>query len=107
VAPPPDEFIVLDSPEDVAAAAAAEIAEALHQGSRSLVLAGGTTPQRCYELLAGIEVEWGRVSILFGDERCVPPDHPDSNYRVAREALLDRVSPATIYRMPAELGPDQ
>jgi len=107
VAAPPDEFIVLDSPEDVAAAAAADIAEALRQDSRSLVLAGGTTPQRCYELLAGIEVEWGRVSILFGDERCVPPDHPDSNYRMAREALLDRVSPGTIYRMPAELGPDE
>jgi len=107
VAAPPDEFIVLDSPEDVAAAAAADIAEALHQDSRSLVLAGGTTPQRCYELLAGIEVEWGRVSILFGDERCVPPDHPDSNYRMAREALLDRVAPGTVYRMPAELGPDE
>ncbi len=106
MAAPPDEFIVLDSPEDVAAAAAADIAEALHQDSRSLVLAGGTTPQRCYELLAGIDVEWGRVSILFGDERCVPPDHPDSNYRMAREALLDRVSPGTVYRMPAELGPD-
>jgi len=107
VAEPPDEFIVLDSPEDVAAAAAADIAEALHQDSRSLVLAGGTTPQRCYELLAGIEVEWARVSILFGDERCVPPDHPDSNYRMAREALLDRVAPGTVYRMPAELGPDE
>ncbi|HKB18066.1 MAG TPA: 6-phosphogluconolactonase [Candidatus Dormibacteraeota bacterium] len=107
MAEPPDEFIVLDSPEDVAAAAAADIAEALHQDSRSLVLAGGTTPQRCYELLAGIEVEWARVSILFGDERCVPPDHPDSNYRMAREALLDRVAPGTVYRMPAELGPDE
>ena len=107
MAEPPDEFIVLDSPEDVAAAAAADIAEALHQDSRSLVLAGGTTPQRCYELLAGIAVEWARVSILFGDERCVPPDHPDSNYRMAREALLDRVAPGTVYRMPAELGPDE
>jgi 6-phosphogluconolactonase len=103
----PDEFIVLDTPEDVAAAAAADIAEALRKDSRSLVLAGGTTPQRCYELLSGIELAWGRVSILFGDERCVPPDHPDSNYRMAREALLDRVSPATVYRMPAELGPDE
>ncbi len=101
------EFTVLDSAEDVAAAAAADITEALHDGARSLVLAGGTTPQRCYELLSRMEVTWGRVSILFGDERCVPPDHPDSNYRMAREALLDRVAPATIYRMPAELGPDE
>jgi 6-phosphogluconolactonase len=101
------DFTVLDSAEDVAAAAAADITEALHDGARSLVLAGGTTPQRCYELLSRMEVTWGRVSILFGDERCVPPDHPDSNYRMAREALLDRVAPATIYRMPAELGPDE
>ena len=101
------DFTILDSAEDVAAAAAADIAEALREGARSLVLAGGTTPQRCYELLSGMEVAWGRVSILFGDERCVPPHHPDSNYRMAREALLDRVAPATVYRMPAELGPDE
>jgi 6-phosphogluconolactonase len=100
------EFVVLETPEDVASAAAAEIAEALGEGARNLVLAGGTTPQRCYALLSQMDVEWGRVTILFGDERCVPPHHPDSNYRMAREALLDRVSPATVHRMPAELGPD-
>ena len=103
----PAEFTVLDSPEDVAAAAAADIAEALRDGARNLVLAGGTTPQKCYELMAHMDVEWGRVTILFGDERCVRPDHPDSNYRMARESLLDRVSPATVHRMPAELGPDE
>jgi 6-phosphogluconolactonase len=102
-----NEFTVLESPEDVAAAAASDIADALREGARSLVLAGGTTPQRCYELLAQMDVEWGRVTILFGDERCVHPDHPDSNYRMARETLLDRVSPATVHRMPAELGPDE
>ena len=99
-------FTVLESAEDVAAAAAAEISQALWKGARTLVLAGGTTPKRCYELLSAMEVEWGRVSVLFGDERCVHPDHPESNYRMAREALLDRVAPATVYRMPAELGPD-
>jgi 6-phosphogluconolactonase len=101
------EFTVLDSAEDVAVAAATEIAEALRDGARTLVLAGGTTPQRCYELLSGMQVMWGRVSVLFGDERCVPPHHPDSNYRMARAALLDRVAPATVYRMPAELGPEE
>ena len=101
------EFTVLDTPEDVAAAGAAAIAQALQEGSRTLVLAGGTTPARCYELLANLEVEWGRVTVLFGDERCVPPDHPDSNYRMARETLLDKVAPATVHRMPAELGPDE
>jgi 6-phosphogluconolactonase len=102
-----NEFTVLDSPEDVAMAAASDIANALREGARSLVLAGGTTPQRCYELLSQMDIEWGRVTILFGDERCVRPDHPDSNYRMARETLLDRVSPATVHRMPAELGPDE
>jgi 6-phosphogluconolactonase len=101
------DFTVLESPEDVAAAAAADIAEALGEGARTLVLAGGTTPRRCYELLAHLEVEWGRVTVLFGDERCVHPDHADSNYRMAREALLDRVAPATVHRIPGELGPEE
>ncbi len=101
------EFTVLATAEEVAEAAAAEIADVLRGGAQSLVLAGGTTPKRCYELLAELDVQWGRVSVLFGDERCVPPDHPDSNYRMVKESLLDRVAPATVYRMPAELGPDE
>jgi 6-phosphogluconolactonase len=101
------EFTVLDTAEDVAEAGAADIAKALRGGARTLVLAGGTTPRRCYELLSRLEVEWGRVAVLFGDERCVQPDHPDSNYRMARESLLDRVAPATVHRMPGELGPDE
>ena len=101
------EFQVLATPEDVARAAADQIVAALDGGARTLVLAGGNTPKRCYELLAGAEVRWGRVTVLFGDERCVPPDHPDSNYRVAREVLLDRVAPATVHRIAGELGPDE
>jgi len=101
------DYTILATAEDVAAAAAAEIAKALGEGSRTLVLAGGTTPRRCYELLARLEVTWGRVSVLFGDERCVPPQHPDSNYEMACDALLDHVAPATVYRIPAELGPDE
>ena len=100
------EFIVLATAEEVAEACAADIAEALRGGARTLVLTGGTSPRRAYELLAELDVEWGRVSILFGDERCVPPLDPESNYRMAKDNLLDRVNPATIYRIPAELGPD-
>jgi 6-phosphogluconolactonase len=81
------------------------VAAALGEGARTLVLAGGSTPRRCYELLAGMPVTWGRVTILFGDERCVPPDHPDSNYWMARLSLIDSVFPASVHRMPAELGP--
>jgi 6-phosphogluconolactonase len=101
------EFTVLETPEEVAEAGAAAIALALQEGARTLVLAGGTTPARCYQLLADLEVEWGRVTVLFGDERCVQPDHPDSNYKMARETLLDKVAPASVHRMPAELGPDE
>ena len=101
------EFQVLATAEDVAGAAAREIADALRGGGHSFVLAGGTTPKRCYELLAAMDVPWGRVAVLFGDERCVAADDPDSNYLMARDTLLARVSPATVYRMPGELGPDE
>ena len=100
------EFVVLSTAEDVAAAAAHEMADAL-SGGGSLVLTGGTSPRRSYELLSDLPVPWGRVTILFGDERCVPPLDPESNYRMAKEALLDKVNPATVHRMPGELGPDQ
>ncbi len=98
---------VLADAQAVAQAAAGEIAKALRGGARTLVLAGGTTPRRAYELLAGMDVKWGRVTVLFGDERCVPPDDPESNYRIARQSLLDRVAPATVHRVPAELGPEE
>ena len=101
------EFEVLETAEDVAESAAAEIAAALSEGARTLVLTGGTTPKRCYELLTQADITWGRVTVLFGDERCVPPDHPDSNYRMARETLLDKVAPGTVHRMAGELGPDE
>ena len=101
------EFTVLADAEDVAEDAAADIAQALRDGARTLVLTGGTSPIRCYELLTELDVEWGRVSVLFGDERCVPPLDPESNYRMAKESLLDRVNPATVYRIPGELGPDE
>jgi 6-phosphogluconolactonase len=99
-------FTVLATAEEVAEAAAADIAEAVRDGARTLVLTGGTSPVRAYQLLSELDVPWGRVAVLFGDERCVPPLDAESNYRVVKEALLDRVNPATVYRIPAELGPD-
>ncbi|HKW70302.1 MAG TPA: 6-phosphogluconolactonase [Candidatus Dormibacteraeota bacterium] len=99
-------FTVLATAEEVAEAAAADIAEAVRDGARTLVLTGGSSPIRTYQLLSELDVPWGRVAVLFGDERCVPPLDPESNYRVAKENLLDRVNPATVYRIPAELGPD-
>ena len=78
------------------------------RGRCSVALAGGGTPRTTYEVLAAsalaVAVPWGAISWYFGDERAVPPDHPESNYRAARETLFaDR--PETlerVYRMPAE-----
>ena len=98
---------ILDDAAGVASLAAELVAEALRAGARTLALAGGTTPARAYQLLARMPLDWGRVVVLFGDERCVPPGHPDSNYRMARETLLDQVFPMTVHRMPGELGPDE
>jgi len=94
-------------PEAVARIAADTVTAALRDWARSLVLTGGTTPRLLYQLLAGAEVEWGRVSLLFGDERCVPPDHPESNYRLAKESLLAAIDPGAVLRMPGELGADE
>jgi 6-phosphogluconolactonase len=82
------------TPEDLARATAAWLRErAVAAGPRFAVcLAGGSTPRRVYELLASAErarFPWDRVHWFFGDERFVPHDHPDSNYRMAREAMFD------------------
>jgi 6-phosphogluconolactonase len=81
------------------------------RGRFVVALAGGSTPRAAYALLAGElrdAVPWERVHACFGDERCVPPDDAASNYRMARESLLDRVPiPApNVLRMPGELPPD-
>ena len=68
---------------------------------RTVALAGGSTPRPLYERLATCSFSWAETHIFFGDERCVPPDHDASNYRMAREALLSKV-PATVHRMPGE-----
>jgi 6-phosphogluconolactonase len=70
------------------------IAEAPDDGF-SLFLSGGETAQECYAQLAGLgaAVEWGKVDVYIGDERCVPPDHEDSNLRMITETLLDQVPP--------------
>lgn len=95
---------VLDDAEAVAVAVADLVAGAIGGGLRTLVLAGGSTPGRAYELLAERPLPWGRVAALFGDERCVPPDDPESNFRMAHDVLLDRVHPGSVHRMPGELG---
>ncbi len=81
-------------------------------GAFHLALAGGATPQGLYTLLGTDELagrlDWTRVHLYFGDERCVPPDHHDSNYRMVRESLLDRLPVAPqLHRINGELAPEQ
>ena len=79
-------------------------------GRFAVALAGGSSPQRAYELLADTyrdDLDWNRVQVFFGDERGVPPDHEDSNYRMANEALLSRVPVGTVHRMRGELPPSE
>jgi 6-phosphogluconolactonase len=103
------ERIVCDSNELPGRAAqriAHELTKAvIERGKASLALAGGTTPKATYELLSGLPVDWSLVDIFFGDERCVPADHSDSNYRMAKAALFDRITlPAErVHRMQGEL----
>jgi len=77
-------------------------------GGCSISLAGGSTPRPLYERLATESgLRWDALQVYFGDERCVPPDHPDSNYRMARESLLTRVPipESNVHRMEAD-APD-
>lgn len=75
-----------------------------------LSLCGGNTPRPVYERVArdGASLPWERVFITFGDERCVPPDNEQSNYRMATQALLKKVSipPENVLRVRGELKPD-
>jgi 6-phosphogluconolactonase len=108
---------VVNDAAEVARDAAGYVVEAAEEaialsGRFTLALAGGRTPKALYELLASDEfagkIDWANVEIFFGDERTVPPDHPDSNYRMAKEALLDHVMiPRTnVHRMKGELDPE-
>jgi 6-phosphogluconolactonase len=88
--------------------------ETIASRGRCLVaLSGGSTPKPLYELLAtpphAKQIDWPRVHLFWGDERCVPPDHPDSNYRMTREALLDRVPipSENVHRIRGEDEPDR
>jgi 6-phosphogluconolactonase len=98
--------VVADA-EAVAQLAAETVAAAIRDGTRSLVLTGGTTPRRMYGLLAGMELAWGRVSLLFGDERCVPPGDIESNYRLVKETLLTGIDAGAVLRIPGELGAEE
>ena len=81
------------------------------RGRFTAALSGGKTPVAIYAFLAQApfisQIPWAHVHLFWGDERCVPPDHADSNYRLVRELLLDYVPipAANVHRMPAEMDP--
>jgi 6-phosphogluconolactonase len=101
------ELVVAADAEAAAQLVAERLAEAARKGGH-VVLTGGTTPKRAYELTPMLEQDWSRVELWWGDERCAPVDDERSNYHMARIALIDRVSipSAAVHRMRGELGRD-
>lgn len=101
------DLLVLPDPEDVARHTADTIAWRIGDARKErrevhIALAGGRTPQRAYELLAGIEGSWSHMHLWLGDERCVPHDHPDSNARMIVESLYAsaRAEPPRLHKLP-------
>lgn len=107
------EIHISEHPSAVAADAAHRVAALLNQalharGVAHLALAGGSTPKAMYAVLATLkDIDWNRVHVWWGDERCVPDTDKDSNQRTAREALIDKVAmPAgNVHRVRTELTP--
>jgi len=115
---PKPEIKVLPDPSAVAAEAAARFVraadEAISLSDRfTVALSGGSTPKAMHALLAAeplrSRIDWAKVQVFFGDERCVAPDHAESNYRMARETLLSKVPiPGdNVYRMRGEIDPNE
>jgi len=109
----PSRLIILPNLKAISQAAAERIADLAQACDPfTIALSGGGTPRGLYEMLAAPpyreQIPWQRMHVFWGDERCVPPDHPGSNYRMAREALLDHVHiPArNVHRIHGELGPE-
>jgi len=101
-----------DTADQVATAAARQIIDAAQQaiadhGRFKLVLAGGTTPEKVYCLLADTNADWANWIIYYGDERCLPVGHPDRNNVLAEQAFLNKVSIPSeqIFTIPAESDP--
>ena len=91
--------------DDPAAQAAERIVAVLRAGGH-IALAGGSTPRVAYEQATDADSDWGGATLWFGDDRAVPPDHEFSNYKMVKEALLDRISGSQpeVKRIKGELG---
>ena len=100
------ELVIADDEETAARHVAELLAEAARAG-REIVLTGGSTPGRAYELAAELEPDWRAAGVWWGDERCVPPDDERSNFGLARRTLLERLDgqPARLHRIRGEDQP--
>lgn len=90
----------------------ADRAAVRERGFFTAVLSGGRTPRALYELLGAEyrdKIEWGRVHLFWGDERCVPPESDESNFKAASEGLISRIAipPENIHRIKGELPPEE
>jgi 6-phosphogluconolactonase len=92
--------------EEKVASLVADALVAAARAAGAIVLTGGESPGRAYELAAEREPDWSRASVWWGDERCVPPEDDRSNYKLAKEQLLDRLAgqPAQVRRIRGEAG---
>jgi len=83
----------------------------VQQATGSVALSGGSTPKGLFDLLTQApyrdQVDWRSLGIYWGDERCVPPDNPDSNYGMTKQHLLDKVPAGHVYRIEGEIDPQQ
>jgi 6-phosphogluconolactonase len=93
------EVEVVDDPAET-------VAEHLVAASGHVVLTGGSTPRQAYERAAELRHDWSGVTFWFSDERCVPPESEDSNYRMVEKALLQTTTGAEVRRMEGERGPE-
>jgi 6-phosphogluconolactonase len=99
------ELVVVDSAKEVAAIVANRLAEAAREGG-NIVLTGGKTPKLAYAQAAKEQPDWSGVELWWGDERCVPPDDDNSNYKIAKDSLLERIErqPRAVHRIKGEVG---
>jgi len=101
--PPPPDLHIIDDP----AVPVAELLAAQARRGGSIVLTGGSSPAPAYTRAAALEPDWSKVTLWWGDDRCVPPEHELSNYRLAKETLLDQLEhqPREVHRIRGELPP--
>ena len=101
---------VFETPQATADACAREILQRLSEsialnGRATLAVSGGSTPRMMFDVMTKIDFDWAKLHLFWVDERPVPPDHKDSNFRMTQEALLSRVSPGSVHRILGELPP--